>query len=255
MPINRPKSMPERFTLVELLVVVATISLLAAILIPALSAAQERAREASCINNLKNIGQGIAIYGGENRNYLPVYNNPIAAEYPARGHYINGTDSCYKPEDGIAGPVQLLITGNCIGQSDDAPDGRTSTIEVARKYLTCPGDMEYATSAYATSAEYNTSYHFYIHPKLSFWADNYPEGREDYARDMLSGGDTNPNNFIVGDHYPTAYNPTPSVGSWSRFHLNGVNLLHLGGHVNFKPYSVFPIGFGIGVKTTPILDE
>jgi len=52
---GRKKSMPAGFTLIELLVVVAIIAILAAILLPALSKAREKARQAVCMNNLKQI--------------------------------------------------------------------------------------------------------------------------------------------------------------------------------------------------------
>jgi len=59
------------FTLIELLSVVATIGILAAILLPALARAREGARRMSCLNNLSQIGTAMWMYAQEHDGHLP----------------------------------------------------------------------------------------------------------------------------------------------------------------------------------------
>src|SRR5690606_21553786 len=79
MPCTRPRR--PGFTLIELLVVISIISLLVAILLPALARARQTAMTTVCANQIRQIGLGAIMYAGENRNVLPPNLNNGTAPY------------------------------------------------------------------------------------------------------------------------------------------------------------------------------
>lgn len=69
---SRPAGLVLAFTLIELLVVLAVISVLAGLLLPAVSRATESGRATACLSNLRQIGLALQMYVDDHGNRLPV---------------------------------------------------------------------------------------------------------------------------------------------------------------------------------------
>lgn len=96
------KAPKNAFTLIELLVVIAIIAILAAILLPVLSQAQERGKRTSCLNNLKQIGTASLVYANDNNDWVPsasggllpiqINSNGMSSVWSDLGIPVNGTN-------------------------------------------------------------------------------------------------------------------------------------------------------------------
>ncbi len=208
------------FTLIELLVVIAIIAILAAMLLPALNKAREKAHAAKCISNLKQMGQAFSLYLGDYNDFLPT-----VTMYPSVAGQVNY--SVWYGRDSLGG--YMNYQGGMIA-SEASKSWQGGMFD-------CPTNP-HNSGIYPASGSGTTNYGY----------NNMTDGLGGNSSQIypyLKLNKVAADTFIIGDTGPVSGNPNgsmflgygawPSYGLWGfhPWHGNGANFVDVSGSARY----------------------
>ena len=181
--------------------VIAIIAILAAMLLPALSAARERARSANCVSKLKQIGLGEFMYSGVNKDYVATPGSTAAVNTASVDNAvkISGDETDYSSAYPVEAPDKLMI-GGFMGMNI-----QKTTKDAKEKLFKCPSDSA-----------------------------NYAAEKMSYANIIFIDDTIGKKRLIVGRDNPGAatwLDLHKGVAAANNNHPTNLNVCYLGGHV------------------------
>jgi prepilin-type N-terminal cleavage/methylation domain-containing protein/prepilin-type processing-associated H-X9-DG protein len=223
------------FTLIELLVVIAIIAILAAILFPVFAKAREKARQASCASNEKQLGLALIQYVQDNDENWPSSASPCAPS----------TCAPYYGSAGWAAGVNTYVKSSQLYKCPDDPTGNQTNqlglgeTDVPISYA-INANLLYATAQAHDNAPASTVLLFEVqnvnfYPQATPGNDTSPGGTMDniWFSGKLAGPGSNPD--TGGGKYATGSDPIKPITTISQgtVHTNGSNFLACDGHVKY----------------------
>ena len=137
------------FTLIELLVVIAIIAILAALLLPALKSARDKAREIGCVNVLKQVSFAIHSYANDYKGRTP---GSIHCDR-CNAVYNDNNETSYKTPD----LQEYLWTQGYLGQVSGSTTALANRRKIIKAFFTCPSDEKNAKVT-QNSGDYTSYY-------------------------------------------------------------------------------------------------
>jgi len=124
------------FTLIELLVVIAIIAILAAILFPVFARAREKARQTQCLNNVRQMTTGVAMYAQDFDETLPLVAISVPSYYmPSGGRHTSGVMPWVIVLDPYIKNTQIFACPTAAGGWDGG-DGDSNNVNLEFNSLT-----------------------------------------------------------------------------------------------------------------------
>jgi len=236
------------FTLIELLVVIAIIAILAAMLLPAFGKAKNQAFKSECTSNLKQWGDALVMYAGDNRNYFPDNSKGVDLSWMSPLIASNFYPSYLMRDHPGTAATPRALTDVLFCPTDQwhrlAEEQSTTTFDTADPqlvgYFYLPGRTDPANDAWSYSDPW---------PQLSGWATRQKMGGIYQLAPIMSDRLQAVGSWSIGANKGTgvqwfdsddritvasANHPDPSHGNVP----TGGNFLFEDGHVTWYPFNV-----------------